>query len=179
MMTRSRQFTVKRLTAMKKQRESLRAKREELLSRVKAVEADRDSVQQQRIVLFASRKPDDEMSRMNADVESLRSQLNERRDDKNVKSKELDRIQTAIHTLETETAKGREDLQRHEISFNKRLLALGFRNEDDYAAACLTSDERRDLQNRLRELTQEDLDLKAERENTRAKILELMMRFQR
>ena len=162
-----------RLTAMKKQRESLRAKREELLSRVKAVEADRDSVQQQRIVLFASRKPDDEMSRMNADVESLRSQLNERRDDKNVKSKELDRIQTAIHTLETETAKGREDLQRHEISFNKRLLALGFRNEDDYAAACLTSDERRDLQNRLRELTQEDLDLKAERENTRAKILEL------
>ena len=162
-----------RLTAMKKQRESLRAKREELLSRVKAVEADRDSVQQQRIVLFASRKPDDEMSRMNADVESLRSQLNERRDAKNVKSKELDRIQTAIHTLETETAKGREDLQRHEISFNKRLLALGFRNEDDYAAACLTSDERRDLQNRLRELTQEDLDLKAERENTRAKILEL------
>ena len=162
-----------RFTAMKKQRESLRAKREELLSRVKAVEADRDSVQQQRIVLFASRKPDDEMSRMNADVESLRSQLNERRDDKNAKSQELDRIQTAIHTLETETAKGREDLQRHEISFNKRLLALGFRNEDDYAAACLTSDERRDLQNRLRELTQEDLDLKAERENTRAKILEL------
>ncbi|MBQ3585299.1 MAG: hypothetical protein II964_01165 [Synergistaceae bacterium] len=162
-----------RLTAMKKQRESLRAKREELLSRVKAVEADRDSVQQQRIVLFASRKPDDEMSRMNADVESLRSQLNERRDDKNAKSQELDRIQTAIHTLETETAKGREDLQRHEISFNKCLLALGFRNEDDYAAACLTSDERRDLQNRLRELTQEDLDLKAERENTRAKILEL------
>ena len=64
-------------------------------------------------------------------------------------------------------------MQRHEISFNKRLLALGFRNEDDYAAACLTPDERRDLQNRLRELTQADLDLKAERENTRAKILEL------
>lgn len=162
-----------RMSAMRKQRESLRVKREELLSRLKAVEAERDSVQQQRIVLFASRKPDDELSRMNADVESLRSQLNERRDDRNAKSQELDRIQTAIHTLETETAKGREDLQRHEISFNKRLLALGFRNEDDYAAACLTSDERRDLQSRLRELTQEDLDLKAERENTRAKILEL------
>ncbi len=158
---------------MKKQRESLKAKREELLSRVKAIEADRDSVQQQRIILFASRNPDDEMSRMNADVESLRSQLNERREDKNAKALALDRIQTAIHTLETETATGREDLQRHEINFNKRLLALGFRNEDDYAAACLTLDERRDLQNRLRELTQEDLDLKAERENTRAKILEL------
>ncbi len=162
-----------KMTAMKKQRESLKAKREELLSRVKAIEADRDSVQQQRIILFASRNPDDEMSRMNADVESLRSQLNERREDKNAKALALDRIQTAIHTLETETATGREDLQRHEINFNKRLLALGFRNEDDYAAACLTLDERRDLQNRLRELTQEDLDLKAERENTRAKILEL------
>ena len=162
-----------RMSAMKKTRESLRVKREELLSRLKAIEADRDSVQQQRIILFASRKPDDEMSRMNADVESLRSQLNERRDDRNAKSQTLERIQTDIHTLETESAKGREDLQRHEINFNKRLLALGFRNEDDYAAACLTSDERRDLQNKLRELTQEDLDLKSERENTRAKILEL------
>ena len=162
-----------RMSAMKKSRESLRVKREELLSRVKAVEADRDSVQQQRIILFASRKPDDEISRMNADVESLRSQLNERREDRNAKSQALERIQTDIHTLETESAKGREDLQRHEISFNKRLLALGFRNEEDYSAACLTPDERRDLQNKLRELTQEDLDLKAERENTRAKILEL------
>lgn len=162
-----------RMSAMKKSKESLRVKREELLSRLKAIEADRDSVQQQRIILFASRKPDDEMSRMNADVESLRSQLNERRDDRNAKSQALERIQTDIHTLETESAKGREYLQRHEINFNKRLLALGFRNEDDYAAACLTSDERRDLQNKLRELTQEDLDLKSERENTRAKILEL------
>lgn len=162
-----------KMTSMKKTKESLRVKREELLSRLKAIEADRDSVQQQRIILFASRKPDEEMSRMNADVESLRSQLNERRDERNAKSQTLERIQTDIHTLETEIAKGREDLQRHEISFNKRLLALGFRNEDDYAAACLTNDERRDLQNRLRELTQEDLDLKSERENTRAKILEL------
>lgn len=162
-----------KMSAMKKSKESLRVKREELLSRVKAVEADRDSVQQQRIILFASRKPDDEISRMNADVESLRSQLNERREDRNAKSQALERIQTDIHTLETESAKGREDLQRHEISFNKRLLALGFRNEEDYSAACLTPDERRDLQNKLRELTQEDLDLKAERENTRAKILEL------
>ena len=162
-----------KMTSLKKNKEALRVKRDELAGRVKAVEAERDSVQQQRIILFASRKPDDEMSRMNADVEALRVQLNERREDKNSKAQTLDRIMTAIHTLETETATGREELQRHEISFNKRLLALGFRNEDDYAAACLTPEERRDLQNKLRELTQTDLDLKAERENTRAKILEL------
>ncbi len=161
------------MASLKKNKEALRVKRDELAGRVKAVEAERDSVQQQRIILFASRKPDDEMSRMNADVEALRVQLNERREDKNAKAQTLDRIMTAIHTLETETATGREELQRHEISFNKRLLALGFRNEDDYAAACLTPEERRELQNKLRELTQTDLDLKAERENTRAKILEL------
>ncbi|MBQ4401026.1 MAG: hypothetical protein II832_02550, partial [Synergistaceae bacterium] len=162
-----------KITALKKERESLRVKRDESSQRVKTVEAERDSIQQQRIILFASMKPDEEMSRMNADVEALRSQLNERREDKNAKSQELEKIQTEIHALETEAAKGREELQRHEINFNKRLLALGFRNENDYAAACLTSDERRDIQNRLRELTQADLDLKAERENTRAKILEL------
>lgn len=162
-----------KMTALKKNKESLRLRRDELAGQLKAAEAERDSVQQQRIILFASKKPDEEMSRMNADVEALRKQLNERRDDKNEKAQELSRIQTAIHTLETETATGREELQRREINFGKRLLALGFRNEEDYASSCLTADERRDLQNRLRELTQEDLDLKAERENTRAKILEL------
>ena len=162
-----------KMSTLKKDKEALRRKREELFSRVKAAESERDSVQQQRIILFASKNPDEEMSRMNADVEALRRQLNERRDEKNAKTQALEKIQTALHTLETEMAKGREELQRLEINFNKRLLALGFRNEDDYSAACLSVDERRDLQNKLRELTQADLELTAERENTRAKILEL------
>ena len=162
-----------KMSTLKKDKEALRRKREELFSRVKAAESERDSVQQQRIILFASKNPDEEMSRMNADVEALRRQLNERREDKNAKTQALEKIQTALHTLETEMAKGREELQRLEINFNKRLLALGFRNEDDYSAACLSVDERRDLQNKLRELTQADLELTAERENTRAKILEL------
>ena len=162
-----------KMSSLRKERESLRVKREELASRLKAVEAERDSVSQQRIILFASRNPDNEQARMNHDVEDLRSQLNERREDKNDKARKLDNILTSLHTLETDMATGREELQRHEINFGKRLLSLGFKNEDDYAAACLTGDERRDLQNRLRELTQTDLDLKSERENTRAKILEL------
>ena len=162
-----------KMSNLKKTRESLRVKREELASRLKAVEAERDSVSQQRIILFASRNPDSEAARMKHNVENLRAQLNERREDKNDKAAKLDKILTALHTLETEMATGREELQRHEINFGKRLLMLGFKNEDDYAAACLTTDERRDLQNKLRELTQEDLDIKSERENTRAKILEL------
>ena len=162
-----------KMTNLKKTRDALKLKRDELSNRVKAVEAERDSLQQQRIILFASKVPEDEQARMSESVENLRSQLNERRDIKAEKSKKLDVVLTAIHSLETEMATGREDLQRHEINFGKRLLALGFKNEDDYAAALLTADERRDLQNKLRELTQTDLDLNAERENTRAKILEL------
>ncbi len=162
-----------KMSSLRKNLESLRVKREELSSRMKAVEAERDSVSQQRIILFASRDPDSEQARMKHDVESLREQLNERREDKNDKAAKLDKILTELHTVETEMATGREELQRHEINFGKRLLTLGFKNEDDYSAACLTSDERRDLQNRLRELTQSDIELRSERENTRAKILEL------
>lgn len=162
-----------KMASLKKERESLRGRRDDLAGRVKAVEAERDSVQQQRIILFDSRSPDSEQSRMSRDVEGLRAQLNERREAKNLKAETLERILTAIHGLETEMATGREDLQKHEIAFGKRLMLLGFKNEDDYAAALLTPDERRDLQNRLRELTHTDLELQAERENTRAKILEL------
>lgn len=162
-----------KLTASKKERDSLRQKREELASRVKAIEAERDSVKQQRVILFESRNPEEELARMNDDVENLRAQLNERRESKNEKSAALDLILNAVHTLETEMATGREELQKHEIAFSKKLLALGFRNEDDYASALLTNDERRDLQEKLRELRQTDFDLNTERENTRAKILEL------
>ncbi len=162
-----------RMANIKKSREFLKLKRDELSSRVKAVEAERDSIQQQRIILFDSKKPDDEDARMAKNVEELRAKLNERREQKNEYAQKLDKILTAIHGVETDMARGREELQKHEITFGKRLLALGFRNEDDYAAACLTNDERRDLQNRLRELTQEELEINAEHENVRAKLLDL------
>ena len=124
-------------------------------------------------ILFESKKTDDEDARMAKNVEELRAKLNERREQKNEYAQKLDKILTAIHGVETDMARGREELQKHEITFGKRLLALGFRNEDDYAAACLTNDERRDLQNRLRELTQEELEINAEHENVRAKLLDL------
>ena len=161
------------MAMLKKNSEAFRLKREDLSSRVKATEAERDSIQQQRIVIFASKNPDDELSRMNATVEELRGKLNARREAKNDRAANLERLMTDIHGVETEMAKGREELQRYEITFNKKLLNLGFRNEDDYAAACLDPDERRELQSRLRELTQEDLELNADRENARAKLLEL------
>ena len=162
-----------KMTRLKKNAESLRVKRDELQSRVKATEAERDSVQQQRIVIFASKVPDDEIARMNSNVEALRTRLSERRETKNERALNLDRILTEIHGVETEMAKGREELQRYEINFGKKLLTLGFRNEDDYAAACLTPEERRELQTKLRELTQEDLELNADKENAQAKLLEL------
>lgn len=162
-----------KMSSLKKERESLRVRCEELASRAKAVESERDSVQQQRIIIFASKNPDDEQSRMNQDIEILRTQLNERREAKNDKSEKLERLLSDLHTLETEMARSREDLQRYEINFNKKLLSLGFKNEDDYAAACLTTDERRDLQNKLRELTQTDIELNSERENMKARLLEV------
>lgn len=162
-----------KMAVLKKERESLRLRRDDSANRVKAVEAERDSVKQQRIILFDSRNPDDERKKMNKAVEDLRTRLAERREIRNQRADNLAGILTAIHELETAMATGREELQRHEITFGKRLLALGFRNEDDYATALLTPEERRDLQNRLRELAGADLELKAEHENTRAKILEL------
>ena len=162
-----------KMATLKKNRETLKLRRDDFISRVKAAEAERDNLKQQRVILFASKNPDDEMARINKNVEELRAKLNERREIKNDIAKKFDDINTDIHTLETEMAKGREELQKREIAFNKRMLALGFKNEEDYATACLTPEERRDLQNKLRELTQTDLDLKSERENTRAKILEL------
>ena len=162
-----------KMVSLRKEVESVRVKHSETLSRLKALEAERDSIRQQRIVLFESRVPETEQSRMSEGIKSMREQLDARIEARSERTKELNKILSAVHALETEMAVVREELHRQEISFSKRLLELGFRNEDDYASALLTNDERRDLQSKLRELTQIDFDLNTERENTRAKILEL------
>ena len=162
-----------KMSSLRKERESLRVKHSEALSRLKALEAERDSIRQQRIIMFASRVPDAEQARMNEEIKSLREQLDQRIETRAQRTSELNGIMSSAHSLETEMATGREELHRQEITFSKRMLELGFRNEEDYASSLLTAEERRDLQGKLRELTETDFDLNAERENTQAKILEL------
>ncbi len=158
---------------LKKEKDLFKVKREELLSRLKAVEAERDGFQQQRIVLFGSRDPDIETEKMNKEIENLRVQSDSRRENKINCTQKLDEIMTALHSVETDLSIGREMLQKNEINFSKKLLSLGFKSEDDYISSCLNDDERRILQNRLKELTQEDLNLNSEIENVRAKLIEL------
>ena len=164
------------LAALRKEQEVLRLQQEDLRGQLRAVEAERDSVRQKRIALFASKDPQAERERMERDVEDLRQQLEARRAAKNEGAGRLEDAMTALHNLETGTATAREQLQRDEIAFGKRLLASGFKNEDDYLAACLTDGERRELQERLKDLTQRDLDLTAARENIRASQMELQAR---
>ena len=164
------------MTTLKKERDGLRLEREELASRLRAVEADRDSLQQQRIVLFASRDPVTEVERMDRDVEELRTQLDTRRQEKSDIASRLQALMESLHDLETEMATGRERLQKDEIAFGKKLLASGFKNEDDYLSASLSDEERTSLQERLKDLTQADLDLTAARENARALQLNLQAR---
>ena len=159
-----------KMSTLRKERESVRVKNSELLSRLHALEAERDSIRQQRIIMFESREPEAEQARMREEIKGMREQLDQRIEAKHQRSVELNEVMSTVHALETEMSTGREELHRQEISFSKRLLELGFRNEDDYASAILTNDERRDLQGKLRDLTQTDFDLNTERENTRARL---------
>ena len=123
------------------------------LDLVKHLETERDALQQQRIVLFASKDPETEERRMEESVRELRSQLDLRREARNESRARLDGIMIRLHDLETVQATRRELLQREEIAFGKSLLAKGFRSEDDYLSACLPEEKRRTLQERMRELS--------------------------
>lgn len=164
------------MNTMKKERDGLRLEREDLGSRLRTVEAERDSFQQQRIILFAARDPVAEVERMEREVEELRTQLETRRQEKTAIASRLQGLMEALHNLETEAATGRELLQKDEIAFGKKLLASGFKNEDDYLSASLSDEERTSLQERLKGLTQADLDLTAARENARALQLDIQAR---
>ena len=163
--------------AVRKELEAFKLRREELTRELRTVEAERDSLQQKRIILFNSKDPASEKARMERDVEDLRQQLEVRRLARSEGSARLQEIMASLHELETKLATLREELQRGEIAFGKHMLSLGFKNENDYISACLSGEERRDLQGRLGELAQADLDLTAARENAKSLQMELQSRL--
>ena len=166
------------MATLKKELDLLVRERAELGNRLKTLEAERESLRQQRSILFADRDPKTEKDRMERDVEELRQQLETRREAKGEASAHLQSTMTALHDLETGMARRRERIQREEIAFGKRLLAAGFKNEDDFLSACLSDEERKDLQTRLSALTQTDLELTAAKENARALQMKLQQEEQ-
>lgn len=164
-------------TAVRKEQDAFKLRKEELMRELRTVEAERDSLQQKRIILFNSKDPASEKERMERDVEDLRQQLEARRLARSEGSARLQEIMASLHELETRLATLREELQRGEITFGKHMLSVGFKNENDYISACLSGEERRDLQRRLGELAQTDLDLTAARENAKSLQMELQSRL--
>ena len=164
-------------TAVRKEQDAFKLRKEELMRELRTVEAERDSLQQKRIILFNSKDPASEKERMERDVEDLRQQLEARRLARSEGSARLQEIMASLHELETRLATLREELQRGEIAFGKHMLSVGFKNENDYISACLSGEERRDLQRRLGELAQTDLDLTAARENAKSLQMELQSRL--
>lgn len=155
------------LQNLQKERDGLRAEAVGKSDLVKHLEAERDALQQQRIVLFASKDPETEERRMEGSVRELRSQLELRREARNESRIRLDGIMVRLHDLETVQATRRELLQREEIAFGKSLLAKGFRNEDDYLSACLPEEERRALQERMRELSRTGFEIGVSQDDAR------------
>ncbi|MBQ9582125.1 MAG: hypothetical protein IJR21_07125, partial [Synergistaceae bacterium] len=150
--------------------------RNDIKDRLRAVEAECGSINQQRLVLFESKKPSEEKERMEREVIELKRQLETRRVLKNESLEKFNNYLENMHKLETEMALERESIQKAEIAFGKKLLAAGFKNEDDFVSSSLNADERQELQKRLKDLTQEDLDLNSEREELMAQQIEIQGR---
>ena len=164
------------LNNIKKDLETLKLSRNDIKDRLRAVEAECGSINQQRLVLFESKKPSEEKERMEREVIELKRQLETRRVLKNESLEKFNNYLENMHKLETEMALERESIQKAEIAFGKKLLAAGFKNEDDFVSSSLTADERQALQKRLKDLTQEDLDLNSEREELMAQLIEIQGR---
>lgn len=165
------------LNNLKKEIEAVKLNKNETADRLKAVEAEKNSIQQQRLVLFESKNPNTEKERMERDVNEFKQLLETRRKIKNDSAARLNNAMQAMHALETEMANEREQIQKSEIAFGKKLLAAGFKNEDDFLSSALSDEERRELQARLKGLTQKDLDLTAARENVMARQMELQAKL--
>ena len=164
------------LNNIKKDLETLKLSRNDIKDRLRAVEAECGSINQQRLVLFESKKPSEEKERMEREVIELKRQLETRRVLKNESLEKFNNYLENMHKFETEMALERESIQKAEIAFGKKLLAAGFKNEDDFVSSSLNADERQELQKRLKDLTQEDLDLNSEREELMAQQIEIQGR---
>lgn len=164
------------LNNIKKDLETLKLSHNAIKDKLRAVEAECGSINQQRLVLFESKNPTEEKERMEREVIELKRQLETRRVLKNESLEKFNNYLENMHKLETAMALERESIQKAEIAFGKKLLAAGFKNEDDFVSSSLNADERQELQKRLKDLTQEDLDLNSEREELMAQQIEIQGR---
>lgn len=165
------------LQALLKEKEGLKAEAASKADRIKRLEAERDALHQQRVILFASKDPQSEEARMEASLEEARRQLEQRREVRNEARERLESVELRLHELETALATRRDRLQKEEIAFGKSLLAKGFRNEDDYLSACLSEDERKALQERLRDLSRTGLEIGGAQDEARFARAELRSRL--
>lgn len=118
---------------------------------------------EERLSLFGDKQADEEESRLLKSVEEAESQLEVQRQASNAANRELHRLQTEKHAIET-TMDGRSKLlQTQEDTFLALLLKIGFRDEADYLAACLPETERQQLAQQAQKLATEwaELETKA------------------
>ncbi len=124
----------------------------------------RETLREQRRVLFESKDPDDEERRLAAALESADEDLQAARDRLNGANKALGELKSGIDGLKNSTVARDQQLSSVEADFLARLTAGGFSSEADYQAACLPEDARKTLAEQSRKLADEKTELVSKRD---------------
>ena len=104
-----------------------------------------DELQQQRLNIFADKNPDEEESRLITAVEFAEKNLESARQLSQYSEHELNKLKHNIETLLQEIALRNEQLNSAETDFTQRMLTVGFKDETEYKAACLSDEVRSSL----------------------------------
>lgn len=123
--------------------------------RLCGLRSERDDLSKELRELFGDRDPDDEEARLSLEVEGAEKSFEGSRETLNAATWELVKLTDRIDELDKTMAARVVRLQEAEGVFLERLDGLGFADEESYAAACLPENERKELMERARMLSDE------------------------
>ena len=139
---------------------------------------EREELARERRELFGRKNPDAEEQRFFSAMESAGKDLESARVKLHAASHECGKLKSRIEELETSTSARAIRLNSQDQAFRKRLVSLGFENEERFKAACLPEDERRILTDKSKKLAEEktglssrELEKTAQRDAERGKKL--------
>ncbi len=133
---------------------------------------ERAALVRERRDIFGDKTPDDEESRLSADIEAADTQLDMARQKQISAHQELSRLKAGITELEQAIQARNLQLQASQEVFQRQIEASGFSDEESYKSACLPENERKRLAQHSQKLVIENTELTS-REREKAGLLKI------
>lgn len=118
-----------------------------------------EAMKKERYSLYGEKNPDEVEKRLSGSVEHAEKALDKARKDSSQAKENVNNLNSVIISLSDSILKREKELRLAEQEFNQRIIQAGFRDKEDFLAACMPEPKRSELSKRAESLRKEQTEI--------------------